>query len=170
MATVNLTTTDPIEVSPTAGTAVKTPLTPTISTYGTWYKCGTVEWESLPTDMISCNAFVTLETSGITCAGTDRASVFVRSVLNNVTTGFEVWSSAQVELVWYRIGTSEHGDRTPVGSIYDRFWAGQSGLLIPGNEYEWACEVKKEQTFGTPTFTLTVIDSSVFADAAQLNP
>lgn len=169
MTSINLTRTDIVEASPSAGAAVETSLDPTISSYAVWYKTGTVEWTAQPSDIISVNGFVSAIISGITCSGTDRAGVFVRSILYNLDTTFEVWASNQTQLVWQRIGTVEYGSVAIQAAIYDRLWAGPAGLLIPGTSYQWAIEVMKEQVVNTPTFTVTIDDSSAFSDAALLN-
>lgn len=170
MSTINLTFTPEVEESDTATDAVSTPNVPTVSAYNTWYNCGTITWTAISSDLVLCNAYTTTSITSVTCTGSDQLGVFFRSRLIDDTTSTEQWASSQTAQIYNRIGTAEYGVLNDINSVFDRFWVGSSGgLLVPGHDYTWTIEVMKQQIVGTPTLTLTVIDSSIFVDAARLN-
>jgi len=163
-----VTTLPTLTVSPTAGSAVATPVIPTVAVYNTWYSVGSIVWTAADTDIITCTGFVTTAITNVMSVLTDRIVVFVRSRLFNVTTGAEVWAGVQTQLIYDRHGATDYGPLNNVTSENDTFMAGSPGLLRPGTQYRWTIEVKKQQVIGTPTLDLTVIDSSCFADAASV--
>jgi len=164
--------TGPIETTPvelaqsaTAGTAIATPLIPTVTNYNVWYPVARIQWTAASTDIISVSGYCSTSISNVVCTGSNRLAVYVRSVLKNDTTGYEVWSSASTQLIYDRQGTIDFGVLNDTSSCNDRFFA-EPGLLIADNDYSWYMEIKKEQVVGTPTLDLVVADSSCFADAA----
>lgn len=173
MTTINLVKTDPVVDSATSITATATSPSPTISAYGitNWFEVGRIEWTAIYNDVVTCNGFVTTTVSSVTCTGIEQLAGWFRARLFNVTTGYDVWAGTTTQMIYRRIGANDYNTLRAQSSIGGTYYTGMpGGMLIPGNAYRWYIEVMKESVVGTPTLTLTVDDSAVYADAARLNP
>lgn len=163
MATLNISRLPVSTVSPTSYSS-----TPTISAYNTWYSCGRCEWTAQVDDILTIQQWVVTSISAVTSSGSDQLAVYFRQRLYDATLGRDVPAGIRTSQVFRTVGATEYGIQKEVTNFSTTFLTGMRGILTPGHEYECHIETKKEQAVGTPTLTLTIIDSTTFADAGTI--
>jgi hypothetical protein len=166
MTTVNLTYVPYVATSATALTQVY-PTTPfTIGSYNTWVETAHLAFTPQLGEIVQVTCYVTVGISAITTTlGNDELGFYLRGRLFDSTTGLNVPGGQTVILPFHQQGTVTYGGTNLSLSINDRFVTG--GLLVPGHNYVWYGEVMSEQTYGTPTMTVQVIDESIFGEVAK---